>query len=131
MIGGLLEGRAEAIIQSAIERGELDDLPGVGAPLLRDDDSVVPQELRMAYRILRNAGFVPEEVAVRREIAELELLLGDPDSMAKAVRARARLDMLRTRLVSARGEGCAWVADRIYRTRLLERFGRECGMAPA
>ena len=62
----------EQKISEAIARGELSNLPGEGAPLELDDDSLIPEPLRMAYRVLRNAGFVPPEVLVLREIGDLE-----------------------------------------------------------
>ena len=57
---------AERKILVAIERGELSELPGQGAPLQMDDDTLIPVELRMGYRILRNAGFVSPEVETLR-----------------------------------------------------------------
>ena len=56
-------------IAEAIARGELDDLPGAGRPLDLDDDALVPEELRLAYRILKNAGFVPAELETLKEMA--------------------------------------------------------------
>ena len=53
---------AERKIEEALARGEFDGLPGEGRPLELDDDALVPEELRMAYRILKNAGFAPQEV---------------------------------------------------------------------
>jgi DnaJ homologue, subfamily C, member 28, conserved domain len=53
---------AERKIEEALARGEFDGLPGEGRPLDLDDDALVPEELRMAYRILKNAGFAPQEV---------------------------------------------------------------------
>ena len=53
---------AERRIEEAIANGELDDLPGAGKPLALDDDALIPEDLRMAYRILKNAGYAPEEV---------------------------------------------------------------------
>ena len=53
---------AERKIAEAIARGELDDLPGAGQPLHLTDDALIPEDLRMAYRILKNAGFVPQEI---------------------------------------------------------------------
>ena len=53
---------AERRVAEAIARGELDDLPGAGRPLDLDDDALVPEELRAAYRILKNAGIAPPEV---------------------------------------------------------------------
>lgn len=42
------DAMAEQKIAEAIKKGELDNLPGAGSPLLLDDDSDVPAELRMA-----------------------------------------------------------------------------------
>lgn len=53
---------AERKIAEAAAQGEFDGLPGSGKPLVLDDDLLVPEEQRMANRILRNAGFVPREV---------------------------------------------------------------------
>jgi hypothetical protein len=54
---------AERKIEEALARGEFDGLPGEGRPLdLDDDDALVPEDLRMAYRILKNAGFAPQGV---------------------------------------------------------------------
>ena len=45
---------AEQRILEAQTQGVFDDLPGAGAPLKLDDDAMVPEELRAAYRILKN-----------------------------------------------------------------------------
>lgn len=62
---------AEQRIADALARGELDNLPGAGKPLEFDDDPLVSPEQRMINRILKNAGFTPREVLLRREVAEL------------------------------------------------------------
>jgi hypothetical protein len=72
----MLDFIAEQRIAKAIENGDLDDLPGSGKPLELDDDSLVPEELRLAYRILKNAGFVPPEIeSLRDSKAERKLVL--------------------------------------------------------
>ena len=58
----MLEFIAEQRIVEAIAKGELDELPGAGRPLELDDDTLVPEELRVAHRILKNAGVAPPEV---------------------------------------------------------------------
>lgn len=90
---------AEQKIAEAIERGELDDLPGAGRPLELDDDSLVPEDLRLAYRILKNAGFVPAEVGELNEVAQLERLVaaGEIDAAAHS-KALRRLALLKTRV---------------------------------
>jgi hypothetical protein len=59
---------AEQRLREAVKKGELDDLPGRGRPLPAAEDGAVPPELRMAYKILRNHGLVPREVALLRQI---------------------------------------------------------------
>jgi hypothetical protein len=61
----------EAILKEAIERGEFDDLPGKGRPIDLTAYFETPEEVRAAYSILKNAGMVPREVELLREIAEL------------------------------------------------------------
>jgi hypothetical protein len=68
-----LDALVERRIQAAIARGEFDNLPGAGRPLALDDDRLVPEELRVACRLLKNAGVVPPEL---ERIAEVNQLLG-------------------------------------------------------
>ena len=70
-----LEVLAERKIREAMERGEFANLPGAGKPLRLDDDSMIPEDLRLAYKILRNAGCIPPELEVRKEIITLRDLL--------------------------------------------------------
>lgn len=68
----LLERLADAHIDAAAERGELDNLAGAGKPLDLNDDRGVPAELRAGYRLLRNARFVPPENQAHREIRDIQ-----------------------------------------------------------
>ncbi|EQU10385.1 hypothetical protein G849_03524 [Escherichia coli HVH 197 (4-4466217)] len=52
----LLDQWAERHIAEAQAKGEFDNLVGSGEPLILDDDSHVPPELRAGYRLLKNAG---------------------------------------------------------------------------
>ncbi len=94
----------EQCIAEAIARGDFDGLSGAGKPVHLDDDSNVPEELRLAYRVLKNAGYVPAEVSIRKEIAEIESWLGEGTSRRHRA-ARRRLAVLRASLRgSGRGE---------------------------
>lgn len=66
---------AEGIIREAMERGEFDNLSCKGKPLELDDMSHVPEELRAGYRILKNAGVLPEELELKKEIVSLQKLI--------------------------------------------------------
>lgn len=117
----LLDDLAERHIRDAVERGEFDDLPGRGKPLRLDDDSMVPPELRAAYRLLKNSGHLPPELELSREIRSVEDLLRASTSADERSRAHRRLSLLRTRLAHARG-GEALLEAQDYTGRLLERL---------
>ena len=92
----MLEFIAEQRIAEAIAKGELDGLPGTGQPLHLEDDALIPEELRLAYRILKNAGYVPPEVETLNQIAQLERIALDGGN-ARAVK---KLALLKARIES-------------------------------
>lgn len=71
----ILSWLAEQRIQEAMRSGEFANLPGHGKPLELEDLSGVPEDLRMSYKIMKNAGILPEEVTLRAECLTLEELL--------------------------------------------------------
>ena len=80
---------AEQRILEAVRNGDFDHLPGAGRPLVFEDEPFVSPEQRMANHILRNAGFAPPEIGLRREIARLR---------AEVVRLRERETILKKSL---------------------------------
>jgi len=69
----ILDSLAEQKIAAAIDAGQFDRLPGAGKPLDLDDDALVPADLRVAWRILKNAGVLPPELAEKNVSATLPL----------------------------------------------------------
>ncbi|HSG41697.1 MAG TPA: DUF1992 domain-containing protein [Anaerolineales bacterium] len=65
----------ESIIKEAQERGDFEDLPGKGKPVDLTDYFETPDDVRMAYSILKNANMASREVDLLREIAELKQVL--------------------------------------------------------
>lgn len=93
---------AEQRIREACERGMFDDLPGAGKPLELEDDSHIPEDLRMAYKLLKNAGYVPEEVQDRKEAQSLvEALEACTDEQEK-LRQMKKLDVVLARIRARR-----------------------------
>jgi hypothetical protein len=66
---------AEEKIRQAIAEGEFDNIPGAGKPLLFEDETWIPEDLRLAYRILKSAGCIPPELELRKEIITLRDIL--------------------------------------------------------
>lgn len=73
----------EERIEKAQQEGAFDNLPGKGKPLKLDDDSSIPEELRLTYKILKNSGCLPIEVELKKQIFSLRQLLDasiDPET---------------------------------------------------
>jgi hypothetical protein len=62
----------EASIREAIERGDFENLKGKGKPLNLNEYFDTPEDFRLGYSILKNAGYIPEEVELLNQITELK-----------------------------------------------------------
>src|SRR5689334_14610639 len=98
----ILEMLAEQRIQEAIARGELDGLPGAGKPLDLEEPPLVPEDLRVAYRLLKNAGFVPPELEMRKEAHAIAQRVAGMEAGPDRMRALRRLQLLNIKLAEAR-----------------------------
>lgn len=90
--------RVEQIIEEAMEQGLFDHLPGQGKPLdLSDEDNpFVPRDMRLAYRMLRQHGFVLPWIDDRKDIerkrAEIERrVAAQPELLRQALDDIGRL----------------------------------------
>jgi hypothetical protein len=95
----IFEQIAEGKIRAGIEAGEFDSLAGSGRPLDLDSLRGVRSEDRAAFTLLRNSGFVPDEVTTRRELAAVEAKLargpsGDTE-YERLLRQRTALELKR------------------------------------
>ena len=116
---------AEERIQEAIERGELRNLPGEGKPLEIEDLSHVPEDLRTAYIMMRNAGIVPEEVQLAKETVTLADLLRmcRTDEERADIRKKLNERRLRLRLLMEQRGWYGAAAWDTYGERIEKRLG--------
>ena len=70
---------AEQRIRNAMEQGEFDNLRGMGKPLQFEDETWIPEDLRSAYRILKNSGCIPPELELIKEVLSLRDLIDTID----------------------------------------------------
>jgi TusA-related sulfurtransferase len=82
----------EQKIQEAQARGDFDNLPGSGRPVEIEDDSHVPEDLRLAYKILKNANCVPPEIELKKEIRQMEEMLEDLSDEKESYRQVKRIN---------------------------------------
>lgn len=112
---------AEQRINEAVEKGELDNLPGQGKPLNLDDDTHLPPEMRMAYRILKNAGYVSPEVEQRREIASIREMISQCEDEELCYRQVQKLNLLVTKLNMQRKVPVNLEAEQVYYRKVVGR----------
>ena len=67
----------EELIQKWLAENPNERLPGAGLPLDLDEYFRWPEDLRLAYSLLKSSGHVPEEVELLREIADLKQRLAN------------------------------------------------------
>ncbi|MDP2847005.1 MAG: DUF1992 domain-containing protein [Humidesulfovibrio sp.] len=116
-----IERIAEERIRTAQENGEFDDLPGRGKPLDLNDDAHVPPELKMAWRVLKNAGCLPPELEAQREINSAIELLSAMTDEAERYRQMQRLNLMITRLNESRRRPVFLEAEQDYYNKIVAR----------
>lgn len=116
---------AEEKIKQAMKDGEFDRLPGMGKPLKLDDMAGIPENLRMAYRIMKNAGYTEEETDLRKELMTIEDLIKkcDNDSEKQSLQKQLNEKLLRfNRLMSKRGVQTNSSMFKQYEQKLTNNF---------
>lgn len=92
---------AERRIRDAMAQGEFDNLPGAGKPLNLEDYFSTPEDLRMAFSILKNANCAPAEVELLNDIARLQRAIAETADAATAQELRRALVDRQTQLAIA------------------------------
>ncbi|MBW1991346.1 MAG: DUF1992 domain-containing protein [Deltaproteobacteria bacterium] len=113
---------AENRILEAIEAGAFDDLPGKGKPLKLEDDSHVPPELRLAYKILKMADCLPPELELRKEIVRLQDLVAAMPDEAEKLRHLRRLNFYVMKLSMMRRVSPLLEEHELYTPKIIERL---------
>jgi hypothetical protein len=113
---------AENRIKEAIEAGEFDNLRGRGQPLDLNDDSHIPPELRMAYKILKNADCLPPELTLRQEVVQLQDLVAAMPDEAEKLKQMRRLNFLIMKLNMMRPVSAELLENDLYTPKVLERL---------
>jgi len=89
---------AEERIREAMARGAFDNLAGKGEPLDHSSYFAAPEDVRLGHQLLKSNGFVPEEVALLKETAELQAKADAEQDRAKALALRRAVNDLRLKL---------------------------------
>jgi hypothetical protein len=92
----------EERILKAQKKGEFENLMGSGKPLNFSENWCVPEELRLAYKILKNADCLPPEIELKKEIKQTEDLLAGMQETSEKYRILKKLNFLIMKLNTIR-----------------------------
>ena len=112
----------EERILKAQKKGEFENLTGSGKPLNFANDNCVAEELRLAYKILKNADFVPPEIELKKEIQQTEELLTGMQETAEKYRTLKKLNFLIMKLNTFRDTSISLEMPQYYTEKLVDRF---------
>jgi Domain of unknown function (DUF1992) len=81
----------DKVIRNAIERGEFGNLKGKGKPLDLNDYFNTPEDIRLGYTLLKNAGYIPDEVQLLNQISEIKRKISEEKNEPKLKVLRKQL----------------------------------------
>ena len=112
----------EERIRRAQQKGEFENLEGTGKPLIFENDGHVAGELRLAYKILKNADCLPPEIELKNEIKRTEDLLSGMEDTAEKYRTLKKLNFLIMKLNSLGNMPIDLEMPQKYSGKVLERL---------
>ena len=115
----------EKRIQEAQKRGDFDNLPGKGKPIPIEDDSHIPEDLRLAYKILKNANCVPPEIQLKKDIRKMEDMLENMSDEKETYRLIKRINFKIMQLNTMRNASPLLEDTEVYYKKVLEKTGRD------
>ncbi|MGD8992662.1 MAG: DUF1992 domain-containing protein [Desulfobacterales bacterium] len=112
----------EERIRKAQKKGEFDNLEGSGEPLNLLNDQTVAEELRLAYKILKNADCLPPEIELKKEIRQTEDLLSTMTGATQKYQAIKKLNYLIMKLNTLRSTAIEFEEPQKYSEKLIEKI---------
>jgi hypothetical protein len=113
---------AEKKILKAMEEGDLNSEKWRNKPLPLDDDQFVPEDLKMAYKILKNSGYLPPEIEAKKEIRQLEDLIARTEDEHVRLKQMKKLNVLLMKLEAKRSSPANIAAQDDYYRKVVERI---------
>ena len=113
---------ADRKICEALEKGHLNIESWHNKPLPISNDNMIPGELRMAFKILKNAGYLPPEIETKKEIQQIEDLLATCEDERIRVKQIKKLNYLVLKLNTMKGDTANIEGQEEYYRKIVERI---------
>ncbi len=85
---------AEQKILKAMEERDFNSPQWKNKALPLEDDHLVPEDLKIAYKILKNSGYLPPELEERKEIRRIEDLIASTEDEHERIKQMRKLNVL-------------------------------------
>jgi hypothetical protein len=113
---------AEQRIAEAMQERDLNSPKWQNRPLPLNDDAFVPDHLKMAYKILKNSGYLPPEIEDRKEVQRLEELIAATEDAHERLRQMKKLNLLLIKIDASRTTPTSITTDHAYYRQVVERI---------
>ncbi|BHH84609.1 DnaJ family domain-containing protein [Desulforhopalus sp. 52FAK] len=113
---------AEQKILKAMEEGDLNSSKWKNKPLPLEDDHLVPEDLKIAYKMLKNSGYLPPEVEDRKEIKRIEDLIAATEDEHERLRQMKKLNVLLMKVEEKRSFSSNIAAQDDYYRKVVEKI---------
>ncbi|MGL1930826.1 MAG: DUF1992 domain-containing protein [Desulfotalea sp.] len=116
-----LSSIAEQRIQEAMKKGDLNSPKWKNKYLPMEDDRFVPEDLKMAYKVLKNSGYLPPEIEERKEVKKLEELIANTHDEHTRVKQMKKLSVLLMKIESRSDRPINIANQDEYYSKVVER----------
>jgi len=113
---------AEQRIAEAMREKDFNSPKWKNKPLPLEDDRFVPEELKMAYKILKNSGYLPPEIEERKEIKKLEDLIACTTDEHERLKQMKKLSVLLMKVDAKRSFSTNLSSQNEYYRQVVERI---------
>ncbi|MBT8342928.1 MAG: DUF1992 domain-containing protein [Desulfatitalea sp.] len=124
------ESIVEQRIKAAQQKGAFDNLSGAGRPLDLTRDQHIPEDLRLPYKILRNADCLPPEIELKKEIQRTEELLACLPDTAQRYAVLKKLNFLIMKVNAGRTGNLHFDIPQKYLADVSDRLSTRSGGLP-
>jgi hypothetical protein len=113
---------AEQKIIEAMRERDLNSPKWKNKPLPLDDDRFVPDHLKMAYKILKNSGYLPPEIEERKEVKKLEDLITRTEDEHERLKQMKKLNVLLMKVDARRPFSTNLTSQDDYYRKIVEKI---------
>lgn len=113
---------AEQKILEAMKTSSFTSEKWKNKPLPLDDDRHVPDDLKMAYKILKNSGYLPPEIEEKKEVQRLEDLIAATEDEHERLQQMKKLNVLLMKIDARRKTSSNIAQQDDYYRKVVERI---------